>query len=178
MSRPFSKAQLSAAAERQQLLKQALPLFESNLIQAEVAPLLGISAATLSRLLNLCAVRGNFARKALAKCRRLVKLPVERLAPKLASGGTESQFATLLKLPAVLKQLRRLYRMHRAKGHAQTVCRVVALQELGYSRQLLDLPPLGRKLRAGSQPKPLMEYLKREFKPQPAPQRRHNRTQN
>lgn len=176
--RSLTHDQLAVAEDRQRILKAALPLFEAGITQAQVAPMLGISPATLSRLVNLCPAKSNASQKSLAKCRRLVKLPVACLAPKVASGGSESQFAALLKVRAAMKELRRLYILHRAKGHAQTVCRAVALQGLGYSKPMLELPPLGRKLRSGSQPKPLLEYLKHEFKPHPAPPRRPSCIQN
>lgn len=159
----FSSAQLAEAKERQRLLLVALPLFEDGLPQSKVAPMLGISPATMSRLLNLCPTKGNATRNAVAKCRRLIKLPARRLAPKAASGGQVSAFASLLKVKPVLRELRRCYLTHRAAGKPQSVCIRAALADLGYSDNVLNLPSLARKLRNGTQPAPLVEYLKQSF---------------
>ena len=159
----LSPAQLETAHERLELLKSALPLFEARLSQAVVAPMLGISPATLSRLLNRCPAKGNSARKALAKCRRLLKLPTNRLAPKSASGGRESDFSALLKVPGIVKELKRRYAIHRAASRRPSACISAAIQDLGYAK---CVPPLlARKLRIGSQPKPMVELLKKSFSP-------------
>jgi hypothetical protein len=149
-------------------------MFESKLPQAAVAPMLGISPATLSRLLNSCAAKGNAGRKALAKCRRLVRLPVERLAPKLASGGRESDFEPLAKMPRIVRELKRLYCRHRVAGHSQAASIRVALQDLGYFE---PVPPLlARRLRTGTQPKPLVALLKKQIQnPQPISKPDHSK---
>lgn len=158
-SDPIRARLISVARERHSLLVMALPMFEAKLTQAAVAPMLGISQASLSRLLNACAAKGNSGRKALAKCRRLVKLPVERLAPKVASGGRESDFEPLAKMPRIVRELKRLYACHRVAGHSQPASIRAALQDLGYSP--LTPPLLARRLRVGTQPKPLVALLKR-----------------
>lgn len=161
-ARPLSAAQLSAATDRQRLLKQSLPLFESNLTQAEVAPLLGISPASLSRLLNLCPAKGNKFRKALAKCRRLIRLPIARFAPKATAGGRRSDFEVLVKVKSIVRHLEQRHAVHRAAGHSQAACIRAAIQDLGY---FYATPPLAaRRLRMGSLPKPLVQFLKRSFK--------------
>jgi hypothetical protein len=155
----ISPAQLEIAQERVGLLKSASPLFEGGLSQATVATLLGISPATLSRLLNLCPIKGNFARKALAKCRRLLRLPASRLAPKAASGRRKSDFASLLKVPGIVRELRRRYATHRSSRKPHSVCIRAAIQDLGYAE---CVPPLlARRLRIGSQPKPLVDLLQK-----------------
>jgi hypothetical protein len=156
-ARLFSKAQIAEAETRRAVLQAALPFFESSSPQNKVARLLGISPATLSRLLNLCPAKGNAARNAAAKCQRLLSLPVSRLAPKAALGGRESDALALVQVAAVVRHLATRCDLHLAAGHAPASCIRSAIQDLGYFHKV----PMAaaRRLRQGWQPKPLRGLL-------------------
>ena len=123
----------------------------------EVAKLVNTSAPTLSRLLK------KFGKLTDAE------LTPERLAPVL-SGGRASDFELLLRMPEVISEMNRLYAATMGASCAQatndrrTGSMATALMRLG------DHPAVPRnmaeKLRSGSQPKCLLDYLRTSWTPE------------
>lgn len=168
----LSPFQLAEANQRWLWLKAAQPLLAAGLSQSAVAAAIGISGATFSRLLNSFPVshveqKGVF--NAAEKCRRLIAAGREALAPDVAEGRA-SEFADLLAVPDIANELNRLYAASMGASCAQaTVGRrtgsiALALKRLGDFP--LVPPRLASKLQAGGKPKPLVDFLKRNWTPE------------
>ena len=165
----LSSSQWAAANARRLLLVQAKPLLDSGVPDCHVAQSLGVSAATLCRLLNLCPSKDSGILNSAGKCRRLLDLPTEKLAPPVAQRAG-SEFDVLLQVKEITDEMVRLYVATMGASCAQmtndrrTGSMATTLKRLG---DFPAVPPLlAAKLRAGAQPKPLVEFLKRTFTPE------------
>lgn len=174
----LSDYQLGKAARRYSLLRAALPLLQKKRRQVAVAAVIGVSATTLSRLLNLAPVfrvenRENFS--AAEKCRRLLAAGRESLAPGVAK-GQRSPFTPLLRNSDIVAELKRLYVNTLVECPEPTADRrpgsiALALKRLG---DFPIVPPrLASKLQSGVKPKPLVVFLKRTYSPDVAAKLRH-----
>ena len=132
--------------------------------------MIGVSAPTLSRLLNSAPVsrverRENFS--AAEKCRRLLAAGRESLAPGVAK-GQRSPFTPLLRNSDIVAELKRLYVETLVECPEPTAGRrpgsiALALKRLGDFP--LISPRLAVRLQSGCRPKPLVEFLKRTYSP-------------
>lgn len=150
---------LATAAGRRILLGRALPLLEGGMSQQQVARAIGISGASLSRLLRL-----GSSGSAAEACRRALALPTEDLAPHTERCGRRSSWEALATLPAVVERLQTLYRLtcgassnYMAKGQRTGSARLALLR---FADDELCPAPLGMMLRRGAQPRPLMAIIR------------------
>lgn len=154
---------LATAAGRRILLGRALPLLEGGMSQQQVAKAVGISGASMSRLLRLGgAPAGSWS--AAEACRRALALPTEDLAPHTERCGRRSSWEALASLPAVVERLQTLYRLtcgsssdYMAKGVRTGSARLALLR---FADDELCPAPLGMMLRRGAQPRPLMSVIR------------------
>lgn len=168
----LSEHQLTEANQRWLWLKAAEPLLAAGLSQSAVAAAIGITGPTFSRLLNLAPVAQGEqlgVLNAAEKCRRLIAAGREALAPDVADGRV-SEFAALLAVPDIANELNRLYAASMGASCAQaTIGRRTGSLALALKR-LGDFPlvpaRLASKLQAGGKPKPLIEFLKRNWTPE------------
>ena len=165
----LSDRQRDEAGRRRILLQNALPFLEQRAGLSEVSRALGTSVATLSRLLNTAVRRGNERITSAEKCRRLLLLPVEQLAPD-SPEGKASPFESLLKLPDVVGEMNRLYAATMGASCDQrtrdrrTGSIATTLKRLG---DFQGVPAtLAGHLRAGTKPVCLVEYLKQKWTPE------------
>jgi hypothetical protein len=152
------------AGKRRRLLLAAQALFDNGCSCVEASRACDVDNLILWRLLKLSSARGNAAR-----CRELLALPMEKLAPK-NSPGQSSRFECLLKLPEVVAEMLRLYSCtmgassEEATGDRRTGSIATTLLRLG------DFPAvpehLAARLRAGSKPKCLVDEIKRSWTPE------------
>lgn len=161
--------QYAAANARRLLLVQAAPLLNAGVTDRDTARALGLSASKLSLLLNLAPAPATAPMTSRAKCARLLALPVHRLAPP-APKYRGSDFAPLLQVPGIVAELNRLYAATLGASCAQatndrrTGSMALTLKRLGDFH--LVPPALAEKLRGGSQPKPLVQFLKNAWTPE------------
>jgi hypothetical protein len=148
---------LDKGAERCRILRAARTYLAQKLDQDEVAALVGVSAPTLCRLLKKF---GHLADH---------EITTERLA-SVRAGGVPSDFEVLLKLPGIIAEMNRLYAATMGASCAQatndrrTGSMTTVLLRLA---DFAAVPPhLAEKLRAGSQPKCLVDYLKSRWTPE------------
>lgn len=155
---------LATAAGRRILLGRALPLLEGGMSQQQVARALGISGASMSRLLRLGGALTGSNGSAAEACRRALALPTEDLAPHTDRCGRRSSWEALATLPAVVERLQTLYRLtcgassnYMAKGQRTGSARLALLR---FADDELCPAPLGMMLRRGAQPRPLMSIIR------------------
>ena len=165
----LSERQLREANERRLLLLSARRLLEEGVSVAAAAAACGVTNSQLHRLLILATTHGEERIGAAEKCRRLLALPVERLAPEV-SPGHGSPFAALLQVPEIVSEMHRLYAATMGASCAQatndrrTGSMATTLLRLG---DFPVVPPhLAEKLRGGAQPKCLMAALKKAWTPE------------
>lgn len=166
---PLSETQYAEAAARRLMLVQAAPLFDSGLADARIARLIGVSPAVFSRVVNLCACKSTAALTTKGKVLRLLDLPMARLAPPPPK-YRGSEFEPLLQVKAVTDEIIRLYvatmgaSCDKSTNDRRTGSIATTLKRLG---DFEVIPPgLAAKLQAGSQPKPLVDFIKKTFTPE------------
>jgi len=166
---PLSERQQLEAGARRVMLVSAEPFLKSGLSVRETARVIGVQQMTLHRTLQLAALQGAERITSAEKCRRLLEGPIANLAPG-SGGGKESAFKALLAVPEIGAEMHRLYVATMGASCAQaTVDRrtgslATVLLRLGDCP--LVPPHLAEKLRAGSQPKCLVDFIKQHWTPE------------
>ena len=157
--------QRAAAAERRLLLLSAQPFLDELISIRKTAAACGVPVKKLWDLVNLAGSRGNNA----AKCRRLIEGPLSALAPKVFK-GRDSDFSSLLDLPAVVEELHRLYAAtmgascEQATRDRRTGSIATTLLRLG---DFAAVPPqLAGRLRAGARPRCLVDHIRAHWTPE------------
>ena len=165
----LSERQLLEANARRLMLLAAVPFLENGLSVAKTAAACGVNGVKLHRVLMSAPTRGAERITSLEKCRRLLALPVEKLAPDV-SAGQGSAFAALLQVPGIVAEMHRLYSATMGASCAQatndrrTGSISTTLMRLGDFH--LVPPHLGAKLRAGAKPKCLVDVIKAAWTPE------------
>ena len=154
----LSPRQRALAGERRTWLVEAQPHLAAGLSVSAVSRLLGLKGPALHRLLNLApggspATRGEY----------LLAQPLESLAPEVPAGRT-SDFEALLTGKPVRDELFRLYSLtlgacSASSAHSRRTGSMALTLERFADSQLCP-GHLGAKLRAGSQPAPLLRLLR------------------
>jgi hypothetical protein len=88
--------QLQKARERRAVLLKALPFLKAGLSVVRTAAACAVNQTTLHLLLNRAPRQGTARMTSAEKCRRLLALPEERLAPGKSPGGSTSLPGTML----------------------------------------------------------------------------------
>jgi hypothetical protein len=145
---------LELGAWRARTLKAARPLLQSLSLRA-TADALGVPLASMSRLVSTFAHLADD------------QLTTENCAGDFANRGQSSEFDALLKVPEIVAEMNRLYVATMGASCAQatkerrTGSIALTLKRLG------DFPlmpeRLAAKLRGGTQPRPLVDHLKRTW---------------
>ena len=157
----LTENQILEANARRLVLLAARPLFAAGLSCVAAARACGVKNLYLWRLLQLVAYGSNFA-----KSDELLNGPLERLAPAV-SPGKGSDFAVLLAVPEIVKEMLLLYKWSmgassdEATNDRRTGSIAGTLKHLGDCP--LVPPHLAQKLQAGRKPKCLVDFIKQAW---------------
>lgn len=165
----LSESQQAEANRRRLVLAAAWPLLREGVSVTKTAEACSVTNVYLHRLLALAPVKAGERLNSAEKCRRLLDLPTEQLAPA-QPGGQTSSFEVLLLVPAIVSEMNRLYAATMgASGYQATVDRrtgsiATTLKRLG---DFAAVPSeLAGKLRSGSRPACLVDFIKRTWTPE------------
>ena len=171
----LTEFQLAEANERRLLLLAAIPFFEAGLSNVKVAATIGVDHVKLHRLLLLAdhltpaLSPERRGRSNADRARELVNGPVAALAPKV-SPGRGSCFEAMLLVPEIAGEINRLYMATMGASCAQATNDRRTGSIATTLLRLADFPAvppvLVEKLRAGSKPKCLVDFIKATWTPE------------
>jgi len=160
----LTEFQLHEANERRLLLLAAIPFFDAGLSNVKTAEAIGVDHVKLHRLLTLGGSGSNAER-----ARALAAGPASVLAPKI-SPGRGSSFEALLQVPEITGEINRLYMATMGASCAQATNDRRTGSIATTLLRLADFPSvpanLAEKLRAGSKPKCLVDFIKGTWTPE------------
>ena len=159
----LTDSQRDRASAKRQMIATIFPLVEQGLPMQEAAVLSGLSSSAISKIIARAPVSRGERITTAEKCRRILALPLDQLAPGRAK-GVQSQYENLAKLPAVRQELHRIYMLtigasseYMAAGRRSGSA---ALTLERFADCPLCPPPLAAKLRTGSKPTVLMRVIR------------------